>query len=186
MFGVSLGIIDSGGAGGGAGAFESLATNLLGTNTQTVSFASIPSTYKHLQLRIRGNSNGGPRITFNSSGGTAYAEHYLDGSGSSATAGGSNGNNHFGTYGSLVNGGGGGLSGQENAWLIDIHDYSSGSKNKTVRAFTGYDANGSGQIKLGSALWASTAAISSIQLDAGSGKTWYAGTLFSLYGIKGD
>jgi len=178
------GLLGNGGGGGG-GSFESIASNLLGTNTQTISFSGIPSTFKHLHLRIRGNSNGGPLITFNSSGGTAYGEHYLNGNGSSATAGGSTGNSYFGSYGSLVGGGGGGLGGQDNAYILDIHDYASTSKNKTVRSFNGYDANGSGIIKLSSALWSNTSAITSIEINAGGGATFYAGTQFALYGIKG-
>jgi hypothetical protein len=179
-----LGIIASSMKGEPAGAFESIATNLLASNTQTVTFSSIPSTYKHLQLRIRGNSNGGPKIRYNSSS-TGYSEHYLQGQGSAASAGGSTGNSEWGPFGSLISGGGGGLSGQENFYLIDIQDYASTSKNKVARAASGFDANGSGYIKLGSSLWANTAAINAIEINSDTGSVWYAGTVFSLYGIKG-
>lgn len=165
--------------------YESIATTTLGADTQSVTFSSIPSTYKALQLRIRGNSNGGPKITFNSSA-SGYAEHYLSGNGASVTAGGSASNSEFGNLGSLINGGGGGLSGQETAWFLDIQDYASTTKNKTVRAISGYDANGSGMIKLGSALWASTAAINTIKIDSDTSSVWYAGSTFALYGIKGS
>jgi hypothetical protein len=166
-----------------ANSYEAIATSTLGTDTQFITFSSIPSTYTSLQLRIRGNSNGGPKITFNSSG-TGYSEHRLVGNGTAASAGGSTGNADFGNQGSLVPGGGGGLSGQETAYIIDILDYQSTNKNKTVRALSGYDANGSGSIRLGSALWANTAAINTIKIDSDTGSVWYAGTVFSLYGIK--
>lgn len=165
-------------------AFESIATSTLGADTQSVTFSSIPSTYVSLQLRIRGNSNGGPKITFNSNG-TGYSEHRLVGNGSTASAGGSTGNADFGNQGALVPGGGGGLSGQETAYILDIHDYQSTTKNKTIRAISGFDANGSGSVRLGSGLWANTAAINTIKIDSDTGSVWYAGTVFSLYGIKG-
>jgi hypothetical protein len=164
--------------------YESIATNTLGSNTQTVTFSSIPSTFSHLQLRIRGNSNGGPKIRYNSSA-TGYSEHYLQGQGTVASAGGSTGNSEWGNFGSLISGGGGGLSGQENFYIIDIIDYKSTTKNKTSRAASGFDANGSGIIRLGSSLWANTAAINAIEINSDTGSVWYAGTIFALYGIRG-
>ena len=43
-------VLDSGGAGGG-GSYESIATVTLGSNATAITFSSIPSTYKSLQLR---------------------------------------------------------------------------------------------------------------------------------------
>jgi hypothetical protein len=176
-----LGIIASSMRSGGGPSFESIASNTLGTNTQTVTFSSIPSTYKHLQLRIHGSSNGGPKIRYNSSA-TGYSEHYLQGNGTAASAGGSTGNSEWGNFSSLISGGG---SAQLNVYIIDIHDYQSTTKNKTSRAISGYDDNGSGIIRLGSSLWANTAAINAIEINSDTGSVWYTGTVFSLYGIKG-
>lgn len=167
------------------GATWLISRTTLSSDTQSVTFSSIPSTYVSLQLRIRGNSNGGPKITFNSNG-TGYGEHRLVGNGSTASAGGAVGNSDFGNFGALVPGGGGGLSGQETAYILDIHDYQSTTKNKTIRAISGYDANGGGgSIRLGSGLWINTAAISTIKIDSDTGSVWYAGTTFALYGMVG-
>jgi len=83
-------ILDSGGAGGaGAGAFESIAT-LSGSGVSTVTFSSIPSTYKHLQVRMFGQAAGGSggvvRMRFNGDTGTNYTAHYLTGYGSTVEA----------------------------------------------------------------------------------------------------
>ena len=72
------------------------------------------------------------------------------------------------------------------AFIIDIHDYSSTSKYKTVRGFGGLDANNSSvdlEINLISGVWMNTAAISSITLSANDPFT--TTTTFALYGIKG-
>jgi hypothetical protein len=70
------------------------------------------------------------------------------------------------------------------AFIIDIQDYSSTSKNKTVRTFSGVDFNGSGSVNLYSSLWMSTSAISSLTLTSNTGE-FSTNTTFALYGIKG-
>ena len=70
--------------------------------------------------------------------------------------------------------------------IVDIVDYGSASKYKTVRSFDGADMNGSGtEINLTSGLWLSTSAITSITLTTTGGYAFRAGTTFALYGIKG-
>jgi hypothetical protein len=68
--------------------------------------------------------------------------------------------------------------------ILDIHDYTSTTKNKTFRSITGRDNNGSGQITLYSGLWLSTSAITSISLNT-SGSNFTTASTFALYGIKG-
>jgi hypothetical protein len=72
--------------------------------------------------------------------------------------------------------------------MIDIHDYASTTKNKTVRQFTGTDTNSSAsgafRLGLGSGLWMSSSAITTVSILPG-GTAHAAGTTFALYGIKG-
>jgi hypothetical protein len=70
--------------------------------------------------------------------------------------------------------------------VIDILDYTSTSKNKTVRSLGGYDRNGAGEISLSSGLWyASPAAITSIELTTTATTEFKSYSQFALYGIKG-
>jgi hypothetical protein len=173
------------GAGGAAGgSYESIQT-VTGTGS-SLSFTSIPSTYKHLQIRglTRDGSDSAVVAQFNSDTSTSnYAHHRLYGNGSTVTAEGyPSGTFPFGfAMISLTNG----VPASTYATVIaDIADYASTTKNKTVRSFYGQDQNGSGQVGLTSSLWLNTAAITSILLRPYSG-TFAAGTVFSLYGIKG-
>ena len=81
------------GDGGGAiNSYESIATVTVGAlGAANVTFSSIPSTYKHLQIRgiVRELTGGFDQafMQFNSDTGTNYATHNLNGNGSSAGAG---------------------------------------------------------------------------------------------------
>jgi hypothetical protein len=69
--------------------------------------------------------------------------------------------------------------------IIDIHDYASTTRNKTVRSFEGSDNNGTGDVTLVSGLWLNTAAVTSATVSVLGGINYAAGTTISLYGIKG-
>lgn len=167
--------------------YESIATfNLTSGSQATVTFSSIPQTYKHLQIRILGKSNGttnptdGIQISFNGSSTSGdYASHFLSGNGSTASAGART------TWGDgLVN-----MIGRNGNWgscVIDFLDYTSTNKNQTVRGIGGADANGSGAVALSSVLWhpSTLAAVTSITLDP-NGNTWSQNSSIALYGIKG-
>jgi len=161
----------------------------------SISFTSIPSTYKHLQLRyIARNSStasaasSSPLLNFNSDTASNYAQHFMRGDGSTATASGTDSSGGIGgielASTSLRNTSATGIFG---ACIVDIHDYTSTNKNKTVRYFGGVDtntANTTWRVTLGSGLWLSTSAITSLQLFPGV-STWLAGSTFALYGMVG-
>jgi hypothetical protein len=70
--------------------------------------------------------------------------------------------------------------------IIDISDYASTTKTKTVRVFMGSEQNTSPRrILLASGLWNSTSAITTIALSTQSATNFTTNTLISLYGIKG-
>jgi len=167
--------------------FESIATTTVGAGgTGTVTFSSIPSSYKHLQIRgiartDRATFTSDPlKLTFNADGGSNYARHFLLGDGGSASADGVSSQTFIQNYLITTNVA---TSGVFAAFVMDILDYGSTSKTKTVRTLMGFDNNGSGFIGLNSGLWNSTSAITSLSL-AGQFGTFQQYSQFALYGIK--
>ena len=150
----------------------------------TVTFSSIPSTYKSLQLRFRATESGNNYwyVKFNGDSGNNYANHVLYGNGSGANVGGW----ATGSWPAVPLS----LSGYPQSasypsvGIVDIVDYASTAKYKTVKSLYGFDYNGAptnGQIELDSALWTSTSAISSITFAPSAGTLTGA---VSLYGVS--
>ncbi len=173
-----------GGAAGAANSYESIATATGTGSSGTITFSSIPGTYKHLQIRMIANDGGDNNIgiRFNSDTSTINTMHILTGDGSTAAASGQITLNRITNVGWAAN-----TANVMGASIIDIHDYASTTKNKTVRSFTGRDSNSGDTtsfVRLSSGVWLSTAAITSIQLlDLGANFT--TSSTFALYGIKG-
>ena len=173
-----------------AGDYESIATVTVGSGgAADVTFSSIPATYTHLQIRYIAQSAGYGRIQFNSNTtGSNYYSHYMTGIGGGGGA--VNGGELPGsTYSSLVwavnNIGGSGSTFR--AGIIDIVDYKSTNKNKTVRILHGVDNNGSGDVEFTSGLFKATpAAITTIKIFPHAANTWSQYTSFALYGIRGE
>ena len=175
-----LGIIASSfrSAAGPTGAYDSLATVTLSASTSSITFAGIPSGYKHLQIRVlsvTNNASSGASLKFNGDTTSTYYTHALYGNGTSASVF----TNSTNIYVPDFNGGAATTS--PGSAIIDILDYSSNTKNKVVRSLDGYDANGSGYIALTSGLYASTAPITSMTFTFSS---YLSGTQFALYGVK--
>jgi len=165
--------------------FDSIAS-FAPTSGTSVTFSSIPSTYKSLQLRIKYMTNTGNNsvaVQFNGSTASEYTSNILEGNGSNVTA-----SFPFGGAVSSLNimpSSSGTLSDAPNVMILDIIDYQSTSKPKSTRLVGGKDNNGNTTASiswLGVGLWQNTAAISSLTV---LGPTMTAGTEISLYGIKG-
>lgn len=189
MIGSLIGIIaSSGGAAASAGDYESIATTVVGSGgASSVTFSSIPSTYKHLQVRIIGKTDralnrDGAKVTFNGDTSTSYVSHYLYGDGATAAAG----YDSITTWSGIYR-----LSGNTSASNIygsivyDILDYADTNKNTTGRYVGGVDLNGAGEIYFGSTLFIKTNAISSISFAPVVGSNFLQYSSFALYGIKG-
>jgi len=184
-----LGILaQSGGAAASATSYESIATVTVGSGgSSTVSFTSIPATYKHLQLRGIARTTTAERInlTFNSDTGSNYSMHRLVGNGSAASASAQSAQSAM-----WIGSGYDGVSQTANtftAFIIDILDYTSTTKTKTLRALDGLDKNGSGGIEFSSGGWFKTPeAITSISMSIQSGTSFAQYTQFGLYGIRGS
>ena len=182
-----LGIIASSKLGAPAGAFESIATVTSSGSTGTVTFSSIPSTYKALQLRLmvrcgRSSTVDQLRLQLNGDTGTNYTRHLLTGTGAAATASGTTAATSINLLNIPAASATADIFGTA---IIDIQDYQSTSKNTTIRYVNGQDTNGGGNIYLGSGLWVNTAAVTSIYLEPLNVANFASGSTFSLYGIKG-
>lgn len=163
------------------GSYESIQTVTVGSGgAASVSFTSIPSTFKHLQIRgISKNTTSSTdcNITINSGTAAAY-RHQMLGDGSSATALATSGNAF------LIMTANSTVGNTFDASVVDFLDYASTNKNKVVRALSGRDLSGSGLLSFGSALWTTTTAISQISIAPFSGNLAQY-SQFALYGIKG-
>jgi len=163
--------------------FFKIATVTASGSQSSVTFSSIPSTYKSLQLRILANDGGAGAcsLNFNSDSGTNYAFHRLYGNGSLVSA-----NGTASTTSLSYNSPSGSLSNIYAAAIVDIIDYASTSKYKTVKTFAGVDNNGGATslAYLTSGLWQSTSAITSITITDQQGNNWTSSSTFTLYGIS--
>jgi hypothetical protein len=168
--------------------YESIATVTVGSGgSSSITFSSIPSTYKHLQIRALMQStvsSGGDSIKFtiNSDTGSNYARHTLQGDGASAVAGGI-GSTTFANTGETA------VVGNTNIFtgmVLNILDYANTNKTKTFMILSGFDVNGSGGVlNFRSNLWNSTSAITRIDFATSTGSNISQYSSFALYGIKG-
>lgn len=169
-------------------AFNSIAT-LSGNGVSSVTFSSIPSTYKALQIRFTGRlatQTGGSlyntNLRINGDTGANYTWHALRAVGTSVIGYGSTGATYFDIEETMPDSST--LANVFSAAIVDIHDYASTTKNKTMRSFSGTSTNTAGSLWLSSSLWSNTNAITSITLYTNGSGNFATGTQFALYGIN--
>jgi hypothetical protein len=179
--------------GGAGGDFESIATVTVGSGgAASMVLDNIPSGYQHLQVRWIGQSNRGTYATdnlwirVNGDTGSNYAYHELRGDGASAGAfAGATQTKQYvsGVVGTTQQ------TSNFGAGIIDILDYTSTSKNKTLRVLAGKDNNGTyasvgGYVQVASGLYFATpAAVTSVTLIAENGN-WQQHSTAALFGVK--
>ena len=179
------------------GAYDALSTVTVPSGgVASVTFAGIPNTYKHLQIRGIAQDNRATYntsalgINFNGDSGTNYSDHYLQASwvaGATTAMSGGDANaakiywiaSITSTVATDVFGG----------FIIDILDYADTTKFKTVRSLSGADANaevaGYRPVpRLGSGNWRNTNAINSITFTSDFGTLISQYSQFTLYGVK--
>ena len=172
-----------------AGTFDSIATVTVGSGGQSsIDFTSIPSTYKHLQLRGIARDSSAVNdytvilMTFNGDTGSNYARHNLYGNGSAAGAGGASSTTSIRAGIMPQN------STTSNSFggnVFDVLDYQNTNKYKTVRGLSGTDTNTTTDyVQLTSGVWQNTSAVTSISLTSG-GTNFLQYSSFALYGLKG-
>lgn len=168
------------------GQYDPIATVTVGSGgASSITFSDIPGTYQHLQIRVQARVSGGTGafegnawLRPNNDTGNNYAYHQLYGDGSTASA--------FGAASGGVRTGAAFIIGSNSvgAAIIDILDYTSTTKNKTIRSFCGTDNNGSGSLALVSGLWTNTAAITSMTFVIFNSLSYAQHSQVSLYGLR--
>lgn len=175
--------------------FEPIAYATGTGSSPTITFSSIPQTYVSLQLRMIVRESSGPSTgtgTINMylngvTGSSNYAAHYLQGNGSAASAGATSSDSEIWLWGASMRAGS--TASAYAATIVDIHDYASTSRNKTIRFFSGGDGNAADtnyKVNLGSGLYyGTTNAVTSISLTTASGYNFDTNTQVVLYGLRG-
>ena len=169
------------------GAMDPLQVVTVGAaGASSITFSNIPNTYEHLQVRMivrdtRAVTLEGFKVQFNSDTAGNYSDHALYGDGSSAAAYANTSATYMSPYAIASANATASVFGVS---VIDILDYASTNKYKTIRALTGIDNNGSGAVSLTSGNWRSTSAITSIKISAQVGDLVQY-SQFALYGVKG-
>jgi hypothetical protein len=189
-----LAVAGAGGGGGAAGAYEWLETVSVGTAVASVSFSNLNSTYgttyQHLQLRAtyRTSSVVGfndMRLRFNSDTGSNYSFHALSTGESSLVVVSTGFANQ--TYARM-----GWAAGDNNnsnvftASVVDILDPFETTKNKQIRALTGFMGTSGAEERMVGLLsgdWRNTGAVTTITLSPAAGN-FPVGSRFSLYGMR--
>jgi hypothetical protein len=168
--------------------YQAIATITIPVSTTgTISFTSITSAYKHLQIRgvLKSGRTAATfdniQLRINNDTTSNYNSHNSYGFKSGSPASQSAGTQTY-SYISYS-----GASGQPNYYstlILDFADYTSTSKTKTGKYITGVDDNEYGVTVYGSTLWLGTAAINRIDIFTEiSALTQYSS--LALYGIKG-
>ena len=167
------------------GSYDAIGTVTVGSGGQsTISFTSIPGTYKHLQIRIlaRGTNASNeiaivPQI--NGVTGNNYTQHGIFADGASVVAAGSINDNAviqrfpgasatasiFGTA------------------VVDFVDYANANKKPVMRALGGVDRNGAGAVGFYSTMIQTNGAITQLTFNPSLGN-FAEYSQFDLYGIK--
>jgi len=180
------------------GSYDALATYTVPSGgVSTITFAGLPTggQYQHLQIRCTSQTNRTTyntdnfRIRINNDTGSNYTFHQLFSLANAPST-------SAGSYGIASQTSIDGFSTASNvasnvfgAGVIDILDYASTSKYKTVRGLTGADTNGAaasyaGYVAFTSGLWMNTSAINSITFFPDYGTQFNQFTQFSVYGVK--
>jgi hypothetical protein len=157
--------------------YTALATVTLGTTASSVTFSSIPATYRDLILVTEGTlvTASSVRFRYNADSGSNYsrvaAQGFTGGTDSGA-----------GTEGQIVPFLPNNFEASSRfAVIANIMDYSATDKHKTGLFRTNGRADGSGLVAMAAARWANTAAITTVEVLTGT--TFATGTTFSLYGV---
>lgn len=159
--------------------YVSLGSVKLASNTSSVTFSSIPATYKHLEVRIfaRKESGGNDAYVMHLNGDTTngnYAYYAFGGDGTAFVQ-------------SLIDSANIG-SVRDNAWnttVITIPDYTNTNKVKSYQSLSGSSSQTGGSSFYVGGVWDNTAVINSLRFTNTANSNFITGSVFALYGIKG-
>ncbi len=156
--------------------YTALATVTLGSSAASVTFSSIPATYRDLILVFNGTltSNSGITVRNNGDSGSNYPMVIMRNDGTSGSFSGTDtGNGYYATWNAAT-------SGSRIAFILQLMDYSATDKHKTALWRNQYDAFGAtSRVEAFAGRWTNTAAVTSVACVAAMA----SGTTVSLYGI---
>lgn len=167
-----------------ANTYVAIAKNVITTNTASITFSAIPSTYTDLVLMVSGRSSTAPGyllLTTNGSPTTSETDLRGEGTGNPASSVRSTGDGQFFAQGYLRLSDSGMTSNTFGSIEIYIPNYA-GSQKKIASATSVTETNATAVqfITISAAASDLTAAISSITC----GNSFVSGTRLDLYGIK--
>jgi hypothetical protein len=176
------------------GAYDALSTVTVPLGgIASITFAGIPTGYKHLQIRFMGITSrptyaiDGLNLNLNADFGANYTLHNISGNGGGGTPGAGGGGGYSSVYMDFVLGTT--VANYPGLGVIDIYDYANVNKNKVVRALGGSDSNGTsvastpGRVNFASAMWINTSAINTLTFTPVN-NNFSQYTNFALHGVK--
>jgi hypothetical protein len=153
--------------------YTPLATVTLGSSAASVTFSSIPATYRDLivVLNVGGTSTAQVRVQYNGDTGSNYSAVRMTGDGSTTSSGSA-------TEASMR------LSASlstavQTALIHQIMDYSATDKHKSV---LNRHSSAATHVEATAGRWASTSALTSISFILSTG-SYISGSRFDLYGV---
>ena len=159
-----------------ASALTPLANITLGSTANTVTFSSIPSSYRDLCLVISAAvPSANASYTINNDTSSTYNWVTLEGNGSTVSS-----VNNGDTFGLFANNYIVWYSSNQTLVTMDILDYSATDKHKTILTRANRPDNAINAVVC---RWPSTAAITSLRLNANT-SNFAAGSTFALYGVS--
>ena len=156
--------------------YRPLGTITLGSSASSITFSSIPTTgFRDLVLTVSGTvtSSAGLRMRLNNDSGTNYSYINMYATTVTGSEGALTQNTLFPTISTLS-------SGQRFSYTAQIIDSSATDKHKMI-LFRSIE-NNVAAVASSASRWASTSAVTSIQLFL-SANSYSAGTTFNLFGI---
>lgn len=164
--------------------YTPLATITLTGTDSTISFTSIPSTYKHLvlQMSVRSSINNPaePMLRFNNDAGANYASVGIYGTGSAVSGFNLLSQSHIKCVQIAKSGA---VANSFTPIRVEIINYTETTLYKNV-VIRNSETNSDGIVGAFSGRWAGTSAINRIDVVA-SDSAFTVGSVFSLYGIVG-
>lgn len=155
--------------------YELIDSQVLSTSAASVTFSSIPATYRDLVLVVDIIPTAAYErvyVRFNSDTGSNYNGVYARGNGTTATSG-------SGTDTSIINANITALIGEKTLLKLEVLDYSATDKHKTALARAN---NADYATDMGAYRWANTSAITAVEVFT-TVISYAAGSTFYLYGV---
>jgi hypothetical protein len=153
--------------------YVALATTTLGSAASSVTFSSIPATYKDLIVVINGtlSADSSVHVYYNADTAANYTRVFIAGNGSSSEASASTDSRIIDMRNTASNS------------IVQIMDYSATNKHKTALVRSNYAGDNLPGVWACAGRWANTAAITSVSIDPDSTTQLASGTTISLYGV---